>query len=80
MLLVAIWPKLTETLANGYSSESTESTERELSNEYQHDGVWMIFIIFCVLVNLTKVTSALEGLSIHYDAAWTDLDLFQCTE
>ena len=26
----------TETLANGYS---TESTQRELSNEYQHDRV-----------------------------------------
>ena len=30
--------KLTETLANGYSSKSTQ---RELSNEYQHDRVWM---------------------------------------
>ena len=28
--------KMTETLANGYSSESTQ---RELSNEYQHDRV-----------------------------------------
>ena len=35
---------MTETLANGYSSESTP---RELSNEYQHDGFEMIFIIFC---------------------------------
>ena len=39
-----IWPiqndaktsKITETLANGYSSESTR---QELSNEYQHDKV-----------------------------------------
>ena len=31
---------MTLTLANGYSSESTQ---RELSNEYQHDMVWMIF-------------------------------------
>ena len=30
--------KLTETLGNGYSSESAQ---RELSNEYQHDRVWM---------------------------------------
>ena len=66
MLLVAIWPKLTETLANGYSSDSSQ---RELSNEYQQDSVWMIFMIFCVHVNRTKVTSALEGLSVHYDAA-----------
>ena len=28
--------QMTETLANGYSSESTR---RELSNEYQHDRV-----------------------------------------
>ena len=28
--------RLTETLANGYISESTQ---QELSNEYQHDGV-----------------------------------------
>ena len=28
--------KMTETLTNGYSSESTQ---RELSNEYQHDKV-----------------------------------------
>ena len=39
--------KMTETLANGYSSESTQ---RELSNEYQHDVLWM------------KVALALEGL------------------
>ena len=31
---------MTETLANGYSSESTQ---RELSNEYQHDRVSMVF-------------------------------------
>ena len=29
---------MTETLANGYSSEGTQ---RELSNEYQHDRVWL---------------------------------------
>ena len=32
--------KMTETLANGYSSESTQ---QELSNEYKHDRVKMIF-------------------------------------
>ena len=32
--------KITETLANGYSSESTR---RELSNEYQDDRVSMFF-------------------------------------
>ena len=31
---------MTETLANGYSSESTQ---RELFNEYQHDRVKMVF-------------------------------------
>ena len=38
--------KMTETLANGYSSESTQ---RELSNEYQRDRVWMNFINFAFL-------------------------------
>ena len=51
--------KMTETLANGYSSESTQ---RELSNEYQHHRVKMIFIIFCFFVRWTKVALALEGL------------------
>ena len=52
--------KMTETLAYGYSSESTQL---ELSNEYQHDRVKMVFKNICVLVLWTKVpASALEGL------------------
>ena len=51
--------KVTETLAHGYSSESTQ---RELSNEYQHDSVSMIFKNLCVLVLWIKVVLALEGL------------------
>ena len=51
---------MTETLANGYSSESTQ---RELSNEYQHDMVRMVFKDICVLGVKTKVSSALKGLS-----------------
>ena len=38
---------MTETLANGYSSESTQ---RELFNEYQHDRVLMVFRNFYFLV------------------------------
>ena len=53
---------MTETMANGYSFESTE---RELSNEYQHDRVSMVFKRICVLVLWTKVASALEGLTTH---------------
>ena len=37
---------MTETLANGYSSESTK---RELSNEYQHDRVWVVIKDICIL-------------------------------
>ena len=50
----------TETLAHGYSSESTQ---RELSNEYQHDRVYMVYKNLCMLVLWTKV----EGLtpSLH---------------
>ena len=53
---------MTETLANGYSSESTQ---RELSNEYQHDRVQMISLHskICIRVLWTNVYSALEGLS-----------------
>ena len=50
---------MNKTLANGYSSESTQ---QELSNEYQHDRVKMIFKNLCVLVFWMKVVSALEGL------------------
>ena len=50
---------MTETLANGYSSERTQ---RELSNEYQHDRVSMFFKDICDLVLGMKVASALEGL------------------
>ena len=52
--------KITETLANGYSSESTR---QELSNEYQVDRVSMVFQESCILVLWTKVVSALEGLN-----------------
>ena len=51
--------KMTETLANRYSSESTQ---QDLSNGYQHDRVWMLFKDFCIFVLLTKIASALEGL------------------
>ena len=53
---------MTETLAHGYSSESTQ---RELSNEYQHDRVSMVFKRICVIVVWTKVASAFEGLRIR---------------
>ena len=48
-----------ETLVNGYSSESTQG---ELSNEYQHDRVYIVFKDLCILVLWTKVVSALGGL------------------
>ena len=60
--------KMTETLAHGYSSESTQW---ELSNGYQHDRVEKVFINLCVLVLRIKVASALEGL---------DKDLTSMTE
>ena len=51
---------MTETQANGNSSKSTQ---RELSNEYQHDRVMMVINKFCVIVLWMKVASALEGLA-----------------
>ena len=55
---------MTEAIAHGYSSESTQ---RELSNEYQHDRVEMVFKNLCILVLWTEVASVLEGLmEIHF--------------
>ena len=53
--------EMTETLAYGYSPESTQ---REFSNEYQHDMVSMVFKSLCILELWTKVASALEGLKV----------------
>ena len=50
---------MTETLTYGYSSESTQ---RELSNEYQQDSVSMFFKNLFVLVIWTNVGLALEWL------------------
>ena len=55
--------RMTETLAHWYSSESTQ---QELSNEYQHDSIEKIFKNLCVLVLWMKVASALERLTISY--------------
>ena len=54
---------MTETQAYGYSSESTR---QEISNEYQHDRVWMVFKSLCILLLWTKVASALDGHSIFF--------------
>ena len=51
--------KMTEKLAYGYSSERAQG---ELSNEYQHDRVWVVSKSLCIIVLWTKVASALEGL------------------
>ena len=48
---------MTETLAHGYSSESTQ---RELCNEYQRDRVQMVFKNICVIM------LALTMLEIYY--------------
>ena len=66
---------MTETLAHGYSSVSTQY---ELSNEYQHDRVWMAIKNVCVLALWTKVASKQyctellfppSFLQIHHDMA-----------
>ena len=52
-------PKMTKKdLANGYSSDSTQ---RELSNEYQHGRVLKTFIISYTCVPLMKVASVSKG-------------------
>ena len=52
------WKRI-EILAYWYSSKSTQ---RELSDEYQHDRVWKVFYNLCILVLWVKVVSALERL------------------
>ena len=55
---------MTETLAHGYSSDSTQ---RELSNEYQHDRVKMVFKNLCVPLLWTKVALAcIERVKDHF--------------
>ena len=54
---------MTETLANGYSSESTQW---ELSNEYQHDRVLMIFKNLCTL---GKSSLSIGGVNHSYARA-----------
>ena len=49
---------MTETMAYGYSYESTQ---QELSNEYQHNRVYMVFENICVIVLWMNVALALEG-------------------
>ena len=51
---------MTETLAHGYSSESTWQKQ---SNEYQHDRVYMVFKSLWILIPWVKVALALEGLT-----------------
>ena len=46
---------MTETLANGYSSESTL---QEQSNEYQQESVHMVFKILCLLVLWGKLPTS----------------------
>ena len=53
---------MTEILAYGFSFESTQ---RELSNEYQLDTVCMVYKDFCILMLWMKVASAMEGLYKH---------------
>ena len=62
-----------ETLAHGYSFESTQ---RELSNEYQHDSVKMVFKNLCILVLWTKKASAFKGLNYFQQNIKTWLESF----
>ena len=59
--------KMVETQAYGYSSESTQL---ELSNGYQHDRVSMVFRNLCVHVLCTNVVSVLEGLMPEGHMLW----------
>ena len=49
-----------ESLTHGYLSKSAQ---RELSNEYQHNRLWMVYKNLYVIVLWTKVASALIWLT-----------------
>ena len=51
--------EMTKILSHGYSSDSTQW---EFSNEYQHDRVYIVFKNLYVIVLWMKVALALEGL------------------
>ena len=53
---------MTETLAYGYSSERTQW---EPHNAYQHDRISIVYKKLCIFVRWTKVARALEGLRKH---------------
>ena len=61
-----------ETLAHGCSCESTQ---QELSNEYQHDRVYMVFKNICILLLWTTVAPALKGLTKQHIKAIQELKL-----
>ena len=63
---------MTETLAHGHSYESTQ---QELSDEYQHDRDSMIFKDISVCVLWMKVASALKGLNQEPSDQGNDLIL-----
>ena len=63
---------MTETLAYGYSSASTQ---RELSNEY-HNDVKMVFKNLCMHVLWMKLASALKGLRIPPGSVIRNYDTF----
>ena len=61
--------KMAETLVHG-------STKRELSNEYVHDRVWMVFKSICFLMLRTKVASELKGLRVQVKIVFWIYDTF----
>ena len=53
--------KVTEPLVHRYSSQSSQG---ELSKEYHHNRVWMVFENLCVLVLWREVALSLKGLTL----------------
>ena len=53
---------MTETLANWYSSDSSDE---EFSNKYQHGMVWMAFKHLSGLMCCIRVAAALKGFKKH---------------
>ena len=72
-LLMAAVSKMTGTLAHGYSSDSTR---RELSTEYQHGRVLIVFENLSPLVLCTKVALVLGGSRLKRELMLRSIMLF----
>ena len=65
--------EITETMTNGYSSESTQW--ELIIHEYQYDRVSMVFKNLCILMLWKKCSLSNEKVGIYYNGYVTHLTM-----